>query len=71
MDYVPYDGMMARLHKGERIMTASENREFSQGGGGGSISITGNTFNVRQESDIDAIARALAREIKVAGGLMA
>ncbi|MNM94774.1 hypothetical protein D3C81_1071930 [compost metagenome] len=71
MDYVPYDGMMARLHKGERVMTASENREFSKGGSSGPISITGNTFNVRQESDIDAIARALAREIKTAGGLMA
>ncbi|MNP50332.1 hypothetical protein D3C76_1445920 [compost metagenome] len=64
--------MMARLHKGERVMTAAENREFSGGAGAGAaISISGNTFNVRQESDIDAIARALAREIKAAGGLMA
>ncbi|WP_058301134.1 phage tail tape measure protein [Gorillibacterium timonense] len=72
LDYVPYDGMVSRLHKGERIMTASENRAFTQGAGGsGSITISGNTFNVRQDSDIDAIARALAREIKAAGGLMA
>lgn len=72
LDYVPYDGMIARLHRGERIMTARENEAYTQGSGTGmSVSITGNTFNVRQESDIDAVARALAREIKAAGGLMA
>ncbi|QJC51728.1 hypothetical protein HGI30_09345 [Paenibacillus albicereus] len=71
LGYVPYDGMVARLHKGERVLTAQENRELSGGGTAGlAVTVTGNTFHVRQESDIDGIARALAREIRAAGGLM-
>ena len=31
MDYVPYDGFTASLHRGERIVTASDNKKMSSG----------------------------------------
>lgn len=37
LDYVPYDGYRAELHKGERVLTASENASYSRGG-----SVSGN-----------------------------
>ncbi|MGY3188810.1 phage tail protein [Lysinibacillus sp. TE18511] len=68
LDSVPYDGYSARLHKGERIMTAKENREYSQGNGGngasGGVLITGNQFTVREEADIEKIAYKLAKLIE-------
>jgi hypothetical protein len=68
---MPFDGMAVRTRKGENVMPTGENKIPSEGSGSASITITGNTFNVNQPSDIDAIARALAREIRIAGGLMA
>lgn len=41
LDYVPYDGYRAELHKGERVLTASENASYSRGG-----SVSGNLASV-------------------------
>jgi len=60
---VPYDGYQISAHKGERLLTAQESKEFNEGKGNsiGKISITGNTFNVREESDIEKVAMQLAK----------
>ena len=65
LERVPYDGYAALLHEGERVLTAREARQADQGGGA-RVTITGNTFQVRQESDIDAIAEALYRKLRLA-----
>lgn len=66
LNRVPYDGYAAILHEGERVLTAREARSADRGGGDGSVvvNVSGNTFEVRQESDIDAIAQAIAEEIR-------
>lgn len=65
--YVARDNYRARLHKGERVLTAKENKEYNNGGKGISVMVTGNDFHVRHESDIDDIANVLARKIIAAG----
>lgn len=68
LDNVPYDGYNARLHKNERVLTAQENKEYNAakagGGFGGGVTISGNTFNVRQDSDIEKVAYELAKLIE-------
>ena len=58
LSYVPFDGYIAELHKGERVLTAGENRAYSNGS-----NTVQNVFNVqatiREESDIKRVAQEL------------
>lgn len=64
---VPYNNYPASLHAGEAVLTREEAKrwrgEGGANGGGGSVVITGNTFHVREEADIEKIARALAYQM--------
>lgn len=42
LDYVPYNGFVAQLHKGERVLTRSEAEAYNSGSGSG---VGGDTFN--------------------------
>lgn len=64
--YVPRNGMMYRLHQGERVLTKKENRQFAKGAGN-SVVINMGGMTVREEADIDKFASALARKIYLAG----
>jgi hypothetical protein len=70
---VPFNGYVSELHKGERVLTSKENKQYTnakyQGvgsGGGISIGSLANTLIVREDADIDKIAKALARELNAA-----
>lgn len=69
LDRVPYSGYQPTLHKDEKVLNAQEAREYRKGGKG--VVISGNTFNVREEADINKIAMQLARLIEQEGGQMA
>lgn len=64
---VPYDGYNARLHKGERVLTAQENKEFSSNGGiGGGLSIAklADQIVIREDADIEKITLAIAKLVE-------
>lgn len=56
LPFVPYDGYLSILHRGERVMTASENRHYTY---------NSNTYfgsvNLHNGLEVDALAESIAR----------
>lgn len=45
LDYVPFDGYIAELHKGEQVLTAKEASEYRSGQSGGGVTVVQNIYS--------------------------
>lgn len=66
LDNVPYDGYAARLHKGERVLTAQENKEYSQGGKNVTINFEklADNINASNPADVDTLIDRIAIRLR-------
>ncbi|MEY8188654.1 phage tail tape measure protein [Peribacillus simplex] len=71
LSYVPRDGTIINAHRGERVLTKQENKEYSSGKGGG------NTYNFggvhlhgtgSTEKDADKLFDLFVKKVEAAGG---
>jgi phage-related protein len=62
LSYVPFDGYIAELHKGERVLTAEENRRGFGGTSIGNITINIDGANYKDENEL---ANAIAEKLQM------
>ncbi len=57
---VPYDGYVAKLHQGERVLTKSDANRLEDSLSSGGITINIDKMTIREEADINKVAKELA-----------
>lgn len=66
LEYVPYDGYVAELHKGEKVLTAKEAEEAKKNeSGGDTYNITIDAKNVKEFNDIIDIVKNQRRRTRM------
>ncbi|MFL8968892.1 phage tail tape measure protein [Helcococcus kunzii] len=63
LDYVPYDGYRAHLHRGERILTADENKKYSNKSSG-DININIDKIENNTKEDVRRLVKRIGEEVR-------
>lgn len=67
LDYVPFDGYKAILHKNERVLTAAENRSYSQGSNKSGIVVNINGASVMDDYGVDRMMDRVVERLAALG----